>query len=96
MGSCWFWQESGLALPKPGYPQAAGLSTVTSRFCCTTSGEDMWAQHSQGATDPELSAQAEAEGKSCCWSLFEVWRRFQLRNRVALPRCGGKGAEASY
>lgn len=27
----------------------------------------MWAQHSQGAVDPELSAQAEAEGKSCCW-----------------------------
>lgn len=57
----------------------------------------MWAQHSQGATDPELSAQAEAEGKSCCWSLFEVWRKFRLRNRVALPSCGGKkGAEASY
>ena len=87
MESYWFWQESGLALPKPtDATRLQACPQSQTGFATSPRGEDHRAQNSQGAIDPELSAQAEAEGHPASGSLFEVWEEIPAQEGGGTPQ----------
>lgn len=98
MESYWFWQESGLALPKPtDATRLQACPQSQTGFATSPRGEDHRAQHSQGAIDQSSVHRPKQKIILLLGPYLRSGRRFLLRKGVVLPRCGGKKwVEASY
>lgn len=99
MESYWFWQESGLALSKPmNATRLQACPQSQTGFATSPRGEDHMGPAFSGCYWPR----AQCTGRSrrsvlLLGPYLRSGRRFLLRKRVAVPRCGGKkGVEASY